>query len=102
LKIEDRKITLDTNEGTKEITVPSNIKLSLNGKASDLSALKPSDDLTVVTTNSGNILELNAVSGEVTDYAKYLIPGLLAVLVIGTLLYLLTRNLNKPKIKTQV
>jgi hypothetical protein len=101
IKKDDNKITLQSNSMTKDFLIPSSIKINRDTLSSSINKLEIKDQVTV-TTNSetGLILSVEAVNGGLFDYAKYVVPGgIFLLLVVGFAYYLLKQS-QTGRIKT--
>ena len=100
-KIDGNKFTLVRDGKTTEALLNDNIKLTKNGSTAKISDLKTQDQVTLSKDSSGAIIAVEVVAREVFDAAKYIIPGLILLIVLAGLAYYLYSRMNKGHIKTQ-
>lgn len=101
LKIEGKTITINTSSGVKKITVPEGIKVTKNSGQATANEINPRDMVTV-TTNNGEVLSIDATSGQLIDTGKMLIPIVIGAILLLGLLYYLWRKSQRGHIKTDV
>lgn len=100
-KIDGNKFTLVRDGKTTEALLNDNIKLTKNGSTAKISDLKTQDQVTLSKDSSGAIIAVEVVAREVFDAAKYIIPGLILLILLAGLAYYLYSRMNKGHIKTQ-
>lgn len=100
-KIDGNKFTLVKDGKTTEALLNDNIKLTKNGSTAKISDLKTQDQVTLSKDSSGAIIAVDVVAREVFDAAKYIIPGLVLLILLAGLAYYLYSRMNKGHIKTQ-
>ncbi len=101
LKVQGKTITINTNNGVKKITVPEGIKITKNSGQATANEINPRDMVTV-TTNNGEVLSIDATSGQLIDTGKMLIPIVIGAILLLGLLYYLWRKSQQGHIKTDV
>lgn len=86
VRVDANKLVIQSDDQTQEFSIPPSTSIKRNTFTSSVADIKPGDKVTVVYTQGGQVLSLDATSGEVTDKAKVLLPaiavGLLALLLI--------------------
>ena len=101
IKVQGKTITINTNNGVKKITVPEGIKITKNSGQATANEINPRDMVTV-TTNNGEVLSIDATSGQLIDTGKMLIPIVIGAILLLGLLYYLWRKSQQGHIKTDV
>lgn len=102
LRVEENRLTLQTTEETKEVTVPEGVRVTKNSDSVNLSDIEPNDLVMVTQNNNGEVLAVDAVSGAVIDFGKWVIPGLVGGLILLLLIIWLIRRSGKQYFKTTV
>lgn len=97
---EQTRLTIKSNNETKEITVPSGISVKKNTFETQIGEIKPGDIVTITTTQQDQVLGVSATSGGLADFGRWGIPTALlgALALIGLILYI--QRSNKGRIKT--
>jgi hypothetical protein len=87
LKMGNNRITVQTDNATKEYTFPGNIKITRNGTISNKDSIKPNDRITLTVSQKGEVLAADTTAGETVQNFKFALPmvllGLLALGIIG-------------------
>ncbi len=99
-RIENNKLFVTKDDVTKEYTVPAAISIKKDSFNSSLQNLKVGDSLTVRESNNGSIISIDAISSQVFDYSKFLIPGVIVALLALCLGYYFYNKSNKGHIQT--
>lgn len=99
-KIDGRRLTVDTSEGVKEVTVPQNVQVKKNSLDSNFDELKVNDKVAVAQSESGEVLALSATSAEIFDFGKMALPIAIGLLLLIGLFYVLFRSRSDGHIKT--
>ncbi len=81
LKIDSRKMTVQTNEGVKEIDIPPTIKITVNKADAQLEKVKPKDKVEIVFNEGGQILVVNVTSNNLFTWRRLIIPTIIILLV---------------------
>lgn len=99
-KIENRTLTVNTSDGTKQINIPANIQIKKDGADSTFDSIKVNDKVTFAQSNSGELLSVSITSSEVSNVEKIALPVAIAlILILGTIFYLIRKN-RRGNIKT--
>jgi hypothetical protein len=102
IKIDNRNLTVKTDNETKEITVPQNIQIKRNSVDSNFESIKVNDKISFTQSQNGEVLSLSTTTGTVSDIGKYAIPAAIGLVLILGILALLMRNRGKGSIKTSI
>lgn len=94
-------LIIQTDNGNKEVTLPTNSKVTKNGMGSDIGNIKPNDSVTVTQSN-GQVLSIDVTAGEVMDFGKWAIPAALLGLLVLALVISLLSKASRSHIKTTV
>lgn len=100
IKKENSILTVQTENQIQELQVPSNVKITKNGTEASLNELQTGDDVVVTHSQSGEILSVEAISGEILDWGTWLVPGILGLILLAGLIYLIRKRMNKGYIQT--
>lgn len=102
LRTTDNTLTIQTDEGIKDYSIPENIKITKNQFDSDLNNINPNDRIIITTGNNGEILAVDAVSSQIANIENMALP-ILALLLIGIgLLLTFLQKKQKGIIKTKI
>lgn len=99
-KIDGRKLTINTSDGTKEITVPDNLQIKKNGFDSKFEEIKVNDKVSFAQNPNGELLSISATSAEASDFSKRVLPFVIGGLIILGLLFYLLSQRSKGHVKT--
>jgi|GEM_PF-6063221 len=95
-------ITVKTNDETKQITIPSDIKVIRNTMGSKVEDIQPNDRVTVTQTSDGKVLSVDSTAGNVSDFGKWAVPVLIIALVGVMGVLTLIKKGHKSHIKTTI
>jgi len=85
----------------QEFTVPRNIQITRNRFGSNIEGLQPNDSVNLTVDTAGQVLSIDATSGQVEDTTKVAIPVIFVLGLLAIVGYLLYKRSNKGEIKTQ-
>jgi hypothetical protein len=98
---EGNKLYVTKDNVTKEYTLSPGIVVKKDTFSSSLDKLQVGDSVTIKeSTDSGVILSIEAISKQVFDYSKWLIPALVALIILAILAYYFFRKSNAGHIQT--
>ena len=98
-KIDNRTLTVVSGNTTKQVDVPTSIKITKNNATAQFSDIKVDDQVTL-KLNGNEVVEINDLSQNLADISQLIVPAIIVVLILLILGYFLMRSMNKPKIKT--
>lgn len=93
-------LTVRTDEGTKQVTVPAGVNISRNTQEATIDEIMPNDRVSITQTSDGQVLAVDATVGEVFDIGKWALPLLGIGLLTAIILWMLLRRANRSHIKT--
>jgi hypothetical protein len=96
------QLTIKTDEGVKQVTIPANISIYRNGNATNFDNLKVNDHVSITYDAGGQLVRTEATSESVVVSSQRMLIGIgiLAIaLVVG---YTLWKKSKQPHIKTAV
>jgi ATP-dependent Zn protease len=98
---EGNKLYVTKDSITKEYTLSPGIVIRKDTFNSSFDQLQVGDSVTVKeSTNTGVILSIDAISKQVFDYSKWLIPGIIILILLAILAYYFYRKSNTGHIQT--
>ncbi len=101
-RIDGEMLTIDTNEGIKQLMLPGNVGISRNGAGIAANEIQLNDRITIESDSMGNVLQADVTSGGIFDSMRWVIPTIGAVLV-GLVAFSLVRSrANKQYFKTSI
>jgi hypothetical protein len=101
LKRDSDKITIKNGDTVQEYSIPRNIKINRNTFGSTIEDIQPNDQVTLTVGPSGEVLSVDATSGQVSDTGKWAIPLVLVLAILAAVGYLMYQKTTKGQIKTQ-
>jgi hypothetical protein len=96
---ENNVLTVKTGNEVKQISIPDNVKVTRNTFGGNIADIKPNDEVTITEAN-GMVLSVEATSGKLFDFGKWLIPMLVLGLIAVLALWFILKRANKSHIKT--
>lgn len=101
VKSRNNQITVDTGDETVEIRLFDNIKITRDGQDVEPSDIQTGDHVkAVIDTNSNQAISVEATSDHIAGIQQWIIPAILAALILIGLIYWLLRRTNRQHIKT--
>jgi hypothetical protein len=100
MALDNDSLTVDTNQGPLEISIPGTVAVKRNAMQAALSDIQTGDDVTITLSEDGQALAIEATAGEVRDWSNRLIPLLTGALLVLGLMWWFMRKANKSHIKT--
>lgn len=101
LRIDDHRLIIETpNQGIKELTVPSGVKIQKNNMESGYNSLLPGDRIILTQNLSGEVIALEAASAPLFDLGNIALPLLLLLLPLTVLIFALRTKPQKNYIRT--
>lgn len=100
LRREGNVLTVKTESGTKEITIPAGIKIKRNTLDAKITDIQPNDKVIITQTTGGTVLTIDVAAGNVFDFAKWGIPLLIIGIIAIFIIWRLFKSANKSHIKT--
>lgn len=100
LRITGSTLVMKTGDETRELIVGSGVAVERNGIGASLSDVQPGDTVTVLESQSGEVLSVNATTRAYADWTKWLIPLLLVAGIIGIVVFMAVKSAGKSHIKT--
>lgn len=94
LKVDTSQIYLQAQGDIHQVPVNNNIKVLRNGTKSQLNDINQYDRVLLTVTQTGQILTINAVDGQLVDIAEVILPAIALILIVFGL-YIIIRNQTK-------
>lgn len=83
-----RKLTIQTDQGVKELFFNNSLKLTRNNFTSEVRDIRPNDKVTITQKPSGEVLSAEATSGKLFDFARWALPTtILGLIVLAFITY---------------
>jgi hypothetical protein len=92
LKKEDSVVTIETETGIKDFTVPNDIKITKNQSETNINDIQPKDRVIITTGNNGAILAVDAVGNQISQWQTYLPLAAIILILLGFVLTLLNKK----------
>ena len=98
---EGNKIYVTKDTTTKEYSLSPNVLVKKDTFSSSFDKLQVGDFVTLKEdSRSANVLSIEAVSKQVFDYSKFLVPGLILLIILAILAYYIFKKSNTKHIQT--
>jgi hypothetical protein len=103
LKREGNTLTVQTNDGVKEVTIPDNVSVTRNTSASKIDALQVGEQVNVVSQSDGQVLSVDSSSNILMGLgAGTLATIAIAILALAALAFSTWKKTKEGHIKTSV
>jgi hypothetical protein len=100
IRISNRTLTIQAQDGVKEVNIPQNIRITRNGISANFDGIKTGDLVEVTVSDKGQVLSIDAISREVVDWSRWIIPAVIIGLVLVLLALYLWERSRRGHIKT--
>lgn len=100
VKVQGETATINTRDGIKQVNIPSDVSVTKNGNNIRPSDLQPGDGIVVTRTGQGEVLSVDAISGNVLDWTKWVFPVGVGILIIGLIAFLAWQRMRRDYIRT--
>lgn len=97
-----RKLTVQTDNGVKEVSVKPNTVINKNGFGSTFNDIKPNDQVTFLQSTGGEVLSMSVTASQIQDASKWALPAGLLALIGLVMLFSLNRQVNQNHFKTSI
>jgi hypothetical protein len=104
LKKEDRTLTLKNGTLLTEVHIPTEANISKNAMSNSLSNIQVNDYVSLSQNESGEITTVEAVSGELVQLSRWIVPllsGSIAAVVLATVLTRKIRTIIEKEAATE-
>ncbi|GAC1391642.1 MAG: hypothetical protein NVSMB46_04870 [Candidatus Saccharimonadales bacterium] len=100
LKVSNDKLTVDTPSGSKEFTIPGNIRIQRNTDSVTVKDIKPGDKVSLKVDDQNQVLAVSATSGNLINSTKYIVVIVVILLILALILWRFLKKRNAGFIKT--
>lgn len=102
LRKDSSVLSIQTNNGVRELSIPDNIKITRNYMSSTISEIQPNDKVKVQVADSGQILSVDVTSGSLVEKTSMLVPLLIGAALAAGAVLLLVKKRDEQHIKTKI